>query len=51
LEASSNVRHALARTAGDTAEQPAIIFRTTMGSRSSGATSGTVTLRGRPPGF
>jgi hypothetical protein len=51
LEASNNVRHALARTAGDTAEQPAIIFKTTTGSRSAGATSGTVTLRGRPPRF
>jgi hypothetical protein len=51
LEASNSVRHALARTAGDTAEQPAIIFKTRTGSRSSGATSGTVTLRGRPPRF
>src|SRR5262245_50798596 len=51
LEASNSVRHALARTAGDTAELPAIIFKTRTGSRSSGATSGTVTLRGRPPRF
>jgi len=51
LEASNSVRHAAARTAGGTAELPAIIFKTRIGSRSSGATSGTVTLRGRPPGF
>jgi len=51
LAASNNVRQAAARTAGGTAELPAIIFKTTIGSRSSGATSGTVTLRGRPPGF
>jgi hypothetical protein len=51
LETSNSVRHAAARTAGGTAEQPAIIFRTRTGSRSSGATSGTVTLRGRPPRF
>jgi hypothetical protein len=51
LEASNSVRHAAARTAGGTAELPAIIFKTRMGSRPSGATSGTVTLRGRPPRF
>jgi hypothetical protein len=50
-EASNSVRHAAARTAGGTAELPAIIFRTRTGSRSSGATSGTATLRGRPPRF
>jgi hypothetical protein len=49
LEASNSVRHAATRTAGGTAELPAIIFKTTTGSRSSGATSGTATLRGRPP--
>jgi hypothetical protein len=34
LEASNSVRHAAARTAGGTAELPAIIFKTRMGSRS-----------------
>jgi hypothetical protein len=51
LETSNSVRHAAVRTAGGTAELPAIIFKTRTGSRSSGATSGTVTLGGGRLGF